>query len=160
MPRIHIDLPEEFAFSTEITLYVNHMNYAGHLDNALLLTVVSEARARFFKALGYSELDVEGLGIVIADVAVQYLSEAFHGEVLRVRMTAAEFSRKGCDLLWSMDDTSTRREVARGKTGIVFFDYATRQTARVPENFRVHAGTAAKREDTREPTASAGSAPV
>jgi acyl-CoA thioester hydrolase len=56
MPRIQIDLPEHFAFSTEITLYLSHMNYAGHLDNALLLSVVSEARARFFMSLGYTEL--------------------------------------------------------------------------------------------------------
>ncbi len=47
MPRIQIDLPENFAFSTEIPLYLSHMNYAGHLDNAALLSVVSEARARF-----------------------------------------------------------------------------------------------------------------
>lgn len=159
MPRIQIALPEEFAFSTEITLYVSHMNYAGHLDNALLLTVVSEARVRFFQSLGYSELNVEGLGIVIADAAVQYLSEAFQGEVMRVRMTATEFTRKGCDLLWSIDEKSAHREVARGKTGIVFFDYAARRAAPVPENFRIHAGTA-KREDTREPDASAGSAPA
>ena len=102
MPRIQIDLPERFAFSTEITLYLGHMNYAGHLDNALLLAVVSEARLRFFKSLGYTELDVEGLGIVVADVAVQYRSEAFHGEVMVVRMTASDFGSKGCDLLWCL----------------------------------------------------------
>ncbi|MCM8612164.1 thioesterase family protein [Accumulibacter sp.] len=136
MPRIRIDLPEKFSFSTEIALYVGHMNYGGHLDNALLLSVVSEARARFFRSLGYSELDVEGLGIIIADAALQYRSEAFAGEVMAVRMTAADFTSKGCDLLWCMNETSSRREVARGKTGIVFFDYRLRQTAPVPEAFR------------------------
>jgi acyl-CoA thioester hydrolase len=136
MPRIQIDLPERFAFSTEITLYLGHMNYAGHLDNALLLAVVSEARLRFFKSLGYTELDVEGLGIVVADVAVQYRSEAFHGEVMVVRMTASDFGNKGCDLLWCLAEKSTQREVARGKTGIVFFDYSARKVASVPENFR------------------------
>ena len=48
MARIQIELPEQFNFSTDITLYGSHMNYGGHLDNALLLTVVSEARVRFF----------------------------------------------------------------------------------------------------------------
>jgi acyl-CoA thioester hydrolase len=47
MPRIQIDIPEHFAYSTEITLYLSHMNYAGHLDNALLLSLVSEARRGF-----------------------------------------------------------------------------------------------------------------
>ncbi|EXI90565.1 MAG: hypothetical protein AW12_01429 [Candidatus Accumulibacter sp. BA-94] len=139
MPRILIELPEQFAFSTGIALYVGHMNYGGHLDNALLLSVVSEARARFFRSLGYSELDVEGLGIIIADAALQYRSEAFAGEVMQVRMTAADFTSKGCDLLWCMNEKSTGREVARGKTGIVFFDYRLRQVAATPEAFRLRA---------------------
>ncbi len=143
MPRIQIDLPAQFAFSTEITLYISHINFAGHLDNALLLAVVSEARARFFKSLGYSELDVEGLGIVIADAAVQYQSEAFHGEVMVVRMTAGDFASKGCDLLWSMTEKSSQREVARGKTGIVFFNYATRKAAAIPDTFRSRAAAPA-----------------
>jgi len=140
LPRVHIDLPESFTFSTEIVLYLSHMNYAGHLDNAMLLAVVSEARARFFKFLDYTELDVEGVGIVVADAAVQYKSEAFHGEVMVVRMAAADFASKGCDLLWCMNERQTQREVARGKTGIVFYDYAARKVTAVPANFRLRAG--------------------
>jgi acyl-CoA thioester hydrolase len=136
MPRIQIELPEQFPFSTEVTLYLSHMNYGGHLDNALLLTVVSEARARFFQSLGYSELDVEGVGIIVSDAALQYRSEAFHGEVMVVSMGAADFGSKGCDLLWCMNEKTTNREVARGKTGIVFFDYTTRKVTQVPANFR------------------------
>lgn len=136
MARIQIDLPEQLPFSTEITLYLSHLNYTGHLDNALLLTVVSEARARYFASLGYGEMDVEQVGIIVADAAVQYRSEAFHGEVMIVHMAAADFSKHGCDLLWRMDDKASNREVARGKTGIVFFDYGVRKVAPVPENFR------------------------
>ncbi|WP_313953640.1 thioesterase family protein [Accumulibacter sp.] len=140
MPRIEVQLPERFAFATEVTLYLSHMNYAGHLDNALLLSVVSEARVRFFKSLGYTELDVEGIGIAVADAAVQYKSEAFHGEVMVVGMGAGDFSSKGCDLLWSMHEKSSQREVARGKTGIVFFDYASHKVAPVPDSFRARSG--------------------
>jgi acyl-CoA thioester hydrolase len=136
MSRIQIELPESLPFSTEITLYLSHMNYGGHLDNALLLTVVSEARARFFKSLGYTELNVEGVGIIVSDAALQYRSEAFYGEVMVVSMGAGDFGSKGCDLLWCMREKNTEREVARGKTGIVFFDYTTRKIAQVPDNFR------------------------
>jgi 4-hydroxybenzoyl-CoA thioesterase len=51
-------------------------------------------------------------------------------------MGAADFGSKGCDLLWCMSEKTTNREVARGKTGIVFFDYATRKVTQVPANFR------------------------
>ncbi len=136
MARIQIELPDQLPFSTEITLYKSHINYGGHLDNALLLTVVTEARARFFQSMGYTELNVEGVGIVVSDAALQYRSEAFHGEVMVVRMGAADFGSKGCDLLWCMTERTSQREVARGKTGIVFLDYATRKTVPVPPAFR------------------------
>ncbi|PTD97546.1 acyl-CoA thioesterase [Pseudothauera lacus] len=136
MARIHIDLPDRFVFATEIPLYLSHMNYGGHLDNALLLTVVSEARVRWLKSMGYGELDVEGLGIIVADAALQYKSEAFHGEVMQVEMDAREFGKYGCDLVWRMRERDSGREVARGKTGIVFFDYGARKIAGVPDGFR------------------------
>lgn len=136
MARVQIELPASFAFSTDIQLYLSHINYGGHLDNALLLTVVSEARTRWFKALGYTELDVEGLGIIVSDAALQYKSEAFHGETMQVDMSAQEFNKYGCDLVWRMRERDSGREVARGKTGIVFFDYQTRKVAGVPQGFR------------------------
>jgi 4-hydroxybenzoyl-CoA thioesterase len=136
MARIHIRLPSHFAFSTDITLYQSHLNYGGHLDNALLLTLVSEARVRFLKSLGYTELNIEGVGILVADAALQYRSEAFHGEVMVIRMGATDLSRKGFDMVWVMTEKSTQREVARGKTGIVFFDYAARTVVQMPDAFR------------------------
>jgi 4-hydroxybenzoyl-CoA thioesterase len=40
-----------------------------------------------------------------------------------------------------MTEQLSGREVARGKTGIVFFDYATRKTAPVPAAFRAQFAT-------------------
>lgn len=135
MPRIQIELPAQFPFATDITLYLSHMNYGAHLDNALLLTVVSEARVRYLKSMGYNELNVEGVGIIVADAAVQYRSEAFHGEVMKVAMGASDFNKYGCDLVWQMTEATSGREVARGKTGILFFDYGPRKVVGVPEGF-------------------------
>ncbi|HRP74094.1 MAG TPA: thioesterase family protein [Rhodocyclaceae bacterium] len=142
MPRISIDLPARFPFSTEVQIYLSHINEAAHLDNAQLLTLVSEARQRFFQSLGYTQTQVEGVGIVVADAAVQYLSEAFHGEMLVIEMTADDFSKYGCDLVYRIRERDSGREVARGKTGIVFFDYAARKVAPVPSAFRAQAGIA------------------
>lgn len=138
LARVRIELPDRFGFSTPITIYINHINYGNHLDNSALLSLVSEARVRFFKSLGYSELDVEGRGIIVADAAIQYRSEAFHGEVLVFEMTAGDFNKYGCDLVYRVSEQGSGREVARGKTGIMFFDYAARKPAPVPSAFRAH----------------------
>ena len=79
MARILFDLPERFGFTTELQVYISHVNYGGHLDNAQLLSLVSEARMRFFQSLGYTEGDVAGLAIGVGDMLAQYQSEALHG---------------------------------------------------------------------------------
>ncbi len=56
-----------------------------------------------------------------------------------ITMLAHEFSRNGCDLIWQMSEKTSRREVARGKSGIVFMDYTNRKIAPVPESFRQQA---------------------
>lgn len=139
MARVQIDLPERFPFSTDLPLYASHMNNRDHLDNALLLTLVSEARIRFIASMGFSEMDIEGAGVIIADAALQYRSEARHGETMRVAMGAQAFWERGCDLVWTMDDAATGRRVALGKTGVVFFDYAAGRPVAVPAAFRTQA---------------------
>lgn len=138
MARIKIELPPALPFATEIPLLLSHINNFNHLDNAQLLGLVSEARTRFVKSLGFSEDDVEGAGVIVADAALQYRSEAFHGETLVIEMGATDFSDFGCDLVWRMSERSEGREVARGKTGIVFYDYAARRKMPVPAGFRRH----------------------
>ena len=135
MSRIRFDLPERFVFSTELPIYISHVNQGGHLDNAQLLTLVSEARVRFFKSLGHRESDVAGCPIVVGDLVAQYKSEGFHGETMRVRMVPQDFNRYGFDLVYCMDCVDTGREVARGKIGIVFIDRSARKPVPVPPTF-------------------------
>lgn len=135
MPRIQFELPDAFRFSTDIQIYISHVNQGGHLDNAQLLTLVSEARVRFFKSLGYRESDVDGCAIVVGDIVAQYKSEGFHGETMRVGMEPADFNKYGFDLVFRMNDVASQREVARGKIGVVFIDRPSRQVAAVPQAF-------------------------
>ena len=121
MARIQFELPEQFLFSTDIPIYISHVNQGGHLDNAQLLSLVSEARLRFFRWLGYrGELDIEGLSIVVGDMMAQYKSEAFYGETLQIDMVPDDFNKYGFDLVFRLTDKQSGREVARGKTGMVF----------------------------------------
>lgn len=135
MPRIQFSLPEQFVFATDIQIYISHVNQGGHLDNAQLLTLVSEARVRFFKSLGYTEGNVAGHPIVVGDMVAQYKSEGFHGETMRVSMVPQDFNPYGFDLVYRMECLDTAREVARGKIGIVFVDRDSRKVAPVPGDF-------------------------
>jgi 4-hydroxybenzoyl-CoA thioesterase len=140
MPRIKVQLPEQFCFTTEVPVYIGHINYGNHLDNSALLGLVSEARVRFLKSFGYSEMNVEGVGVIVADVAVQYRSEAFHGETLVFEMAANDFNKYGFDLVWRISEKTSGREVALGKHGMMCFDYSIRKPALVPAAFVAKAG--------------------
>jgi 4-hydroxybenzoyl-CoA thioesterase len=50
-------------------------------------------------------------------------------------MTANDFNKYGCDLVWQITDQVSGREVARGKHGIMFFDYGVRKPAQLPPAF-------------------------
>lgn len=136
MARIQFDLPAQFRFSTELQIYISHVNQGGHLDNAQLLTLVSEARVRFFKQLGYRESDVQGHAVVVGDLVAQYKSEGFHGETLRVDMTPDDPNKYGFDLVFRMTETSSAREVARGKVGVVFVEKGQRKVAPIPATLK------------------------
>jgi acyl-CoA thioesterase FadM len=113
-------------------IYISHVNQGGHLDNAQLLTLVSEARVRFFQWLGYRESNVEGLAIVVGDIVAQYKSEGFHGESMRVEKAPSDPNKYGFDLIFRMTEKVTGREVARGKVGVVFVDKEARKVAAIP----------------------------
>ncbi|MCW8811925.1 MAG: acyl-CoA thioesterase, partial [Chlorobium sp.] len=78
MARIKVELPEKFHFRTEIQIRITDINYGGHLGNDSLLSIIHEARLRFLNHLGYSESNVEGIGIIMVDAGIQYKSEAFY----------------------------------------------------------------------------------
>ena len=136
MPRIKIDLPETFLFETEIDVRITDINYGGHLGNDVFLSLVHEARLRFLKHYGFTEIDVDGVSIIMGDAAVIYKAEVFYGDTLVIKVSADDLSRMSCDLKYQLLDKKTGREVARAKTGIVFYDYDKKQIADMPEKFR------------------------
>jgi acyl-CoA thioesterase FadM len=149
MSRIQFELPDHFIFATDIQIYISHVTQGGHLDNAQLLTLVSEARVRFFKSLGYTEGNVAGYPIVVGDIVAQYKSEGFHGETMRVSMVPQDYNRYGFDLVYRMECLDSQREVARGKIGIVFIERGTRKVTAVPQEFLTRVNVSAS-EAARE----------
>ena len=135
MSRIQVNFPEKHIFSTDIKVRITDLNYGGHLGNDSMLALLHEARVRYLKHFGYSEMDVEGTGIIMADVAIQFKTEAFYAERLTIAIAVGDFSRVSFDIYYKVSSGS--RDVAIAKTGIVFFNYEKKKVAAVPEKFRL-----------------------
>lgn len=136
MSRIVFELPESFAYATELQLYLSHINKGGHLDVAQLIGLVSEARYRFLEWLKFPEADAKKVAIVAGDVVTQYRSEGFYGETVRVEMVAADLSKYGFDVVYRMTVVGDGRELARGKIGNVCIGKADRKAMFIPDSIR------------------------
>lgn len=134
MPRIKLEMPKDYIFSTSIPVRISDINYGNHLANDALLSIIHEARLQFLNSLGYSELDVAGVGIIMGDVAITYKNQAYYGDTLKIDIAVTGFSRKSCDFYYHItkDDDKV---VALCKTGIVFFDYDQGKPVSIPRQF-------------------------
>jgi len=137
MARIKLDIPENLGFSTAITLRVSDINYGGHLGNDAVLSLVHEARIRFLKSLGFSEMNAGGAGLIMSDAAIVYKSQAFYSDIIEITVGAGDFTRTGCDLYYRLVNRQTLKEVALAKTGVVFFDYQNNKVTGMPEEVRI-----------------------
>jgi YbgC/YbaW family acyl-CoA thioester hydrolase len=142
MARIQLILPRKFIFKTDITVRASDLNYGGHVGNDTMLTLIQEARVRFYHTLGYKdEVSFEGsVGQIITDAAVQYKAEAFLSDVLQVQIAVSDFTKYGFDMMYLVSNKQTGVEVARAKTGIVCFDYNTRKISVVPTSLLTKLG--------------------
>ena len=131
--RIELTFPEKIIFTTQLDVRVSDLNYGNHLGNDSILSLVHEARMRFLSNAGYSEMNVEGVGLIMADAGIQFKSEAFYGETIHVEIAINDIARVSFDLYYRLKCND--RIVAIVKTGMLFFDYENRKIKSVPAGF-------------------------
>lgn len=136
MARIKIAMPDNYSFSTDMPVRISDINYGGHLGNDAVLAMIHEARVRYLASFNYTEMNVEGLGIIMTDSAIVYKAESFHGEQIQIDIAVGDFNKYGCDIYYLLTNKQTAVEIAHAKTGIVFFDYESRKVAGIPQAFQ------------------------
>jgi acyl-CoA thioester hydrolase len=138
MPRVKVSLPESFGFAVEIPVRITDLNYGAHLGNDALLSILHEARVQFLAGLGAAEFDpASQLGFIMVDVAIEYKAEAFHGDVLHIALAANDQNKYGFDIVYHVKN-QVGKEIARAKTGMLCFDYATRKLRALPPELAAH----------------------
>lgn len=134
MSRIKISLPDSFLFSASIPVRITDLNYGGHVGNDRILTLMHEARVLFLKNYGYTELDIEGVGLIMADAVLEFKAELFYGDIVKAYVAAGDFSRVGFNLYYKLVKGEEETIVAVGKTGMVCYDYDRKKVVGLPNN--------------------------
>lgn len=127
-------------FATDITVQIGDINYGNHLANDAVLKLAHEARLRWLKAGGFSEMDVGGCGLIMADTAIEYVAQAFYGDVLTFKVGVGERSRAGFVLYTEIVRKSDKQTIAKVKNGMVCFDYHAQKVCPCPEKFVAYMG--------------------
>lgn len=135
MSRLQIPLPEYFAFHTAILIQIGDINYGNHLSHDAVLRLAHEARVRFLKNLNYSEMEIEGVALILSSAAIVFLNEAFYGESLQIGVAVTAFRRTGFTMIYQLTNLATQKEIARIQTDMVFFNYTLRKIQSIPKPF-------------------------
>ncbi len=137
MARVKLTIPEKKIFSTEIAVRISDINYGNHLGNDSLVSILHEARVQWLASLHFTELNIAGAALIMADLAVEYKAEAFYGDKLNIAIYIGEISKVSFEIYYEL--TTSRNEkrivVALAKTGMVCFDYGVRKVVGIPDTF-------------------------
>lgn len=122
-------------FDTVIDVRVSDLNYGNHLGHDALVSFFHEARVRFLKQLEYTEFDIEGLGLLVTNLVVNYVSEAFYANQVFIALSVGEVSRTSMQIIYQASHKDTHQIIARALTTITFYDYTQAKVARIPQAF-------------------------
>lgn len=131
MARIKIQTPATFLFTASVPVRITDLNYGGHVGNDAILSILHEARLQFLRHFGYGELDLAGVGLIMADAGIEFKGESFYGDVLAVEIGVVEWHKYGFDLAY-LAKNQEGKEIVRAKTGMLCLDYGTRKLTSLP----------------------------
>lgn len=129
MSRVKLTLPNKFSFSCNIPVRITDINYGNHVGNDSILSILHEARMQFLKSMGYSELEFGGIGMIMADVAIEFKKEIFYGDVIKASVTIGEISAIGFELYYLLE-VSGIAVIAR--TNMICYDYPNKKVVKIP----------------------------
>lgn len=134
MARIKINTPKAFSFTAIIPVRITDINYGNHVGNDAVLSIIHEARMQFLLKQGYTELNFDGVGLIMTDVGIEFKKEIFYGDNLVISIAVADFTSIGFDLYYLIEKQKNNKgiTVALAKTGMICYDYNHKKITAVP----------------------------
>ncbi|MDC8760746.1 thioesterase family protein [Janthinobacterium fluminis] len=137
MARLTLEFPEDqYCYSSQLTVRVTDINGANHLGNDSMISMISEARARFLYEYGVRETEGDGTGIIVTDLATTYKAEAHARDQLLFEVGVMDFNKYGGDITFRISRPRDQALIAMAKSGFVFFNYKSSQVVPMPDEFR------------------------
>jgi acyl-CoA thioester hydrolase len=120
---------EGFDFVHRETVRFRDVDAMGHVNNAVFLTYLEEARIAFLLPLG-----AEVTHMILARVEIDFRAPLRMGDEIEIGVRPSELGTKSFELEYEV--RSGDRVAAEAKTVIVSFDYESGRSIELPESWR------------------------
>ena len=105
----------------------------GHVNNAVFLTYIEQARVAFLEDAG-AATGIEDMNIIVARIEIDFRAPVRLGDEVQVAVRATRFGTKSFELEYELRVDGEL--VAEAKSVQVAYDYARREAVAVPEEWR------------------------
>ena len=122
-----------FKFSIPLTVRVNDLNYGNHVSHQNFFSYFQESRVAYLHQFGYSELDIGGYGIIMAEAGCKYKQALFLNDAIQVACGVTELKSKRFTMVYQIERGGM--VCAEGVTANICYDYQTKKVLRLPEEF-------------------------
>jgi len=136
MGRLRLKVEGRLLYKCELEVRSTDLNYGNHLGNDSLVSMLQQCRILWLRSLGYpSELNVDGNGLIQVDLQVQYIKEAFLGELLSFELYLAEMDVHRIELCYKVSKGSLLCAIAF--TNLLNYSYQSKKIIPFPDSFNV-----------------------
>jgi acyl-CoA thioester hydrolase len=124
--------------TTTVRVRSYELDSFGHVNNAVYLHYLEEARSEFLKQIGLSFPDFARLGVhlVIVEAHVRYVTPAVYGDEIEIIGRFTGIKSASLSVTYTLTEKASGRLVATAETRAAFVDPATGRPVRAPHAFR------------------------
>jgi acyl-CoA thioester hydrolase len=122
-------------FSHRLEVRFRDCDPMGHVNNAVYLTYLEQARFAHWRSLTDFSAGRDIPGVILAHAEIDFLKPARYGDLLEVRIGIAAIGRTSFTYEYEIADAAGNR-VATARTVLVMFDYAANRPMAIPDDIR------------------------
>jgi acyl-CoA thioester hydrolase len=122
-----------YKFHRALTVRVNDLNYGNHVGHQNFFSYFQEARVAYLDQFGYSEMDMGGCGMIMAEAGCKYKQALFLNDKVRVACAVVALKSKRFTMAYRIERDHI--VCAEGFTVNLGFDYQSNKVVRLPEEF-------------------------
>jgi acyl-CoA thioester hydrolase len=127
-------MADTFKFSHQIEVRFRDCDPMGHVNNAVYLTYLEQARFAYWREVLHGRPLKPGM--IVARIECDYRQAATVGQLLDVGIRIARIGRTSFDFEYEIVDSKNRQLVAQARSVQVIYDYKEGKPARMLDEVR------------------------